>query len=140
METSSGSYLVANSSGVFKIANLRRGPSENSFDAAILSDVKLSHSHFISNGASTSLRAPSVVRAPVSIPDVDRNVPAPRRMMLRRSDFDIHGLSARCPGYQWLVHRNGNCKNHTEECPKRVEEAIGQSEEKKHACRTTKSS
>ena len=62
VETSSGSYLVANSSGVFEISSLRLGPSESPFDAAILSDVKLSHSHFISKGASTSLRAPSVVR------------------------------------------------------------------------------
>ena len=79
VETASGSYLVANKEGTFKIANIRRGPNESAFEKAILDEVTLSHSDYVSNGAATSMRTPQVVHAPIRAPDANRNVPVPRR-------------------------------------------------------------
>ena len=90
--------MVVNQDGMFNIANIRRGSNERAFDRNIIDDVKLSHSDYVSNGASTSLSAPSVGHAPIRMPDVNRNVPVPRRMMLRQADFNEHGLTVGCPG------------------------------------------
>ena len=94
VETSSGSYLVANQDGIFKIANTRRGPNESAFDKGNIDEAKLGHFVYVSNGASTSLRAPPVVRALICMPNVNRNVPVPRIIMLRQADFNGHGLTA----------------------------------------------
>ena len=45
--------------------------------------------------------------------------------MLRQSGFNAHGLTTRCKGCQWLAHKVGNSKNHTEDGRRRIEEAIG---------------
>ena len=129
VETASGSFLVANKEGTFKIANIRRGPNESAFEKAILDEVTLSHSDYVSNGAATSMRTPQVVHAPIRAPDASRNVPVPRRMMLRQSDFNEHGLTIGCPGCQYVTHEVGHTRNHTEECRRRIEEAIAKSEE-----------
>ena len=93
METASGSYLVANENEIFKIANIRRNTSDSSFDVEILKRVAVTHSDFVSNGAATSSRAPVVVSAPVHMPDSERNVPVPRRLMLRQTDYAKFGLA-----------------------------------------------
>ena len=131
VETSSGSYLVANGDGIFKVANIRRHTSDTSFDAGILETVAVTHSSYVSNGAASSNRRPVVVQAPIHMPDPERNVPVPRRIMLRQSDFAAHGFTAGCPGCEWLTHRVGHSRNHTEECRTRMEEAMAQSQEGK---------
>ena len=98
VETSSGSYLVANQDGIAKIANIRRGPNESVLDKSMIDEVQLGHSDYVSNGASTSLSAPPVVNAPIRMPNLNRNVPAPRKMMLRQTNVHEHGLTAECPG------------------------------------------
>ena len=118
-----------NQDGIFKIANIGRGPNESASDKNILDDVELSHSEYVSNGALTSRSASAVVHAPICMPDVNRNVPVPRRMMLRQADFNEHGLTAGCFGCQWLTHKVGNSSKHTEDRRKIIEEAIGKSEE-----------
>ena len=131
VETASGSYLIANGDGVFKVANIRRHTSDTAFDAGILDAVAVTHSSYVSNGASSSSRKPVVVQAPVHMPDPERNVPVPRRIMLRQSDFAAHGFTAGCPGCEWLTHKVGHSRNHTEQCRSRMEEAMAQSEEGK---------
>ena len=49
--------------------------------------------------------------------------------MLRQADFNRHGLTAGCPGCQWLTHKVGNYTNHAEDGRKLIEEAIGKREE-----------
>ena len=44
VETSSGRYLIANSDGVFKVANMRRYTSATSFDSGVLAQVSDTHS------------------------------------------------------------------------------------------------
>ena len=55
VEASNGSYLAVSQDWNFKIANTRRGPNDSAFDKSIIDDVQLSHSDYVSNGASTSL-------------------------------------------------------------------------------------
>ena len=131
VETASGSYLVANENGIFKIANIRRNTSESSFDAEILTRVSVTHSDFVSNGAATSSRAPVVVSAPVHMPDAERNVPVPRRLMLRQTDFAKFGFTAGCAGCEWYTHKIGHSKNHTEDCRTRIEAAVAESDDGK---------
>ena len=84
----------------------------------------MGHSDDVANGVSTSLRVPLVVQSPIRMPDVNRNVPVPRRMMLRQANFNEHGLTAGCPGCQWLTHKIGNSKNNTEDSQKLIEDAF----------------
>ena len=102
--------MVTNKDGIYNITNIRRGPNESAFDRGIIEEVKLGHSGYVSNGASTSLRAPPVVHVPIRMPDVNRNVPVPRRMMLRQADVNEHVLTAGCPGCQRPTHNVGNQK------------------------------
>ena len=83
--------------GFFEIFNIRRGPNESAFDKNTIDEVELSHSDYVSDGVSTFLGAPPVVHALIRMPYVNRNVPVPRRMMLRQADFNEHGLTVGCP-------------------------------------------
>ena len=91
----------------------------------------MTHSDFVSNGAATSSRTPVVVSAPVHMPDAERNVPVPRRLMLRQTDFAKFGFTAGCAGCEWLTHKIGHSRNHTEDCRTRIEAAVAESDEGK---------
>ena len=138
VETASGSYLVAGANGIFKVANLRRNTNDSAFDIEILDIVKSSHSEYVSNGASSTLRTPVVVRAPVSAPDPHRGVPEPRRIMLRQTDFTKFGFTAGCAGCEWLTHKVGHSRNHTEACRDRIMEELNATEEGRLRIKKTK--
>ena len=64
---------------------------------------------------------PVVVQPPAEV--------VPRRMMLRRGDFERHGYTAGCPGCLHYQIEGSARAGHTEECRKRIEEAIAASDD-----------
>ena len=132
VETCSGSYLVVNSDGIFKIANIRRLPDENAYDDKILKDVTKTFADYVSKGAAANpVRTTVVIGVSSANPDPLRSGPVPRRAMLRRADFTRFGLTAGCAGCQWIANPTGQSRNHTEECRMRIETELAGTEDGK---------
>ena len=122
--------MVANDSGIFKIANVRRLPDENAYDDRLLKDVNKPFAEYVANGAaSSSPKTPVVIGMPSMRPDSLRSGPVPRRTMLKRADFLRFGLTAGCAGCQWTANPIGQSRNHTEDCRSRIEDELAKTEE-----------
>ena len=119
-----GSYRIMSKDMVYQVSTTRAMNDEVSFSPDMLQDVVLEHQDYCRSGAS-SKRKTTVVFAPVAaVPDSTSRARVPRRAQLRKKDFDRHGLTAGCPGCEWISNPIGNSRNHSEDCRARLERVM----------------
>ena len=118
-------YLIGTHDDVYSCATMRRLQDDKAFDPSIIKQIDMRFSDYVIQGAGST---PTQVRPaepghPVPAPGGD---PVPRRAKLKPQDFERHGFTVGCPGCEQIQLKSSDRKSHTEQCRKRMEEALSQ--------------
>ncbi len=130
----SGEHLVGTTRGVFRVSTVMRRPADKRWSSSMLKAI----------GGTPETPVPGAPgrRIPVFAkkledPQPDQTVFIPakepeievRVAYIYRGDIDKHGPTPRCPGCAAALKGGKYRAKHTDECRKRFEELIGQTEE-----------
>ena len=122
---SSGEFIVGNKLGVWKTRTMRRRPAEERWNVENLELVGGVPWKASEEDKEDVLRGevPQAVRMDPEEEKEEEDIVVPRNIYLRKSDFETHGYSKDCKGCR-AVLRGAARTPHTEECRKRMMEAL----------------
>ena len=105
---------------------MRRMQDDRAFDSSMIKQIDMRFSDYVIQGATPIQVRPVEPGHPVPAPGGD---PVPRRAKLKPQDFDRHGFTVGCPGCEQIQLNSPDRKNHTEQCRRRMEEALSKTSE-----------
>ena len=130
-------YLVGTPDGVYAMSTVVRMRDDEAYDVTLARDFAVKYYDYIDNGVKPP---PSIVMARIHLaarnPDSAPVVLAygeyvPRRLAIRFQDLETHGFTAGCPGCAAAKARDGRRGAHTSECRARIEQLIGEDDDRK---------
>ena len=129
----SGEHLVGTSKGVFRCSHLMRRPADKRWSKEMLADIGGSPAMPVPGGSGR--RIPAFAKKhedksedkSVFVPTREEQ-PEVRAAYIYKSDVEEHGPTPKCPGCRALIGGKYRAK-HTDECRKRFQEILEQSEE-----------
>ncbi len=131
-----GEHLVGTARGVFRVCTVMRRPSDKRWSAQLLRDIGGSPAEPVPGAVGRRIpafakkfEAESSEKA-IFVPTKEVE-PEVRVAFIYKSDVDEHGPTPRCPGCR-AAAAGGKCRaRHTDECRKRFEEILTQTEKGK---------
>ena len=128
VESRSSEYLVISGEHVFKCPTIRRRAEGDNYRREAVNNIQADYWQYIRKGAST--RKVEILRDDnlgLKVPPAEPREYVPRRLVLRRGDFEKHGFTAgcnECSRYQTGIGARGP---HSSACRDRLEQALRES-------------
>ena len=121
-------HLIGCDQGIIKCDTFKRMPDNVAYDKACLETIKVGYRDFVLKGASSKM---TVTRTSDPLPrNPSESAPTihARRTRITPGDLREHGYTVGCPGCESIELNLGQRRGHTEECRRRIEEAMAESE------------
>ena len=127
IESISSEYLFLNTNGLFKCRTMKKLPRDRAFNPECFTEITFDIGGYIEKGARTTVEGRQGELAPEG--EQGNRAFAPRRVRLIPEDFRKNGFTVDCRGCIYFQDGVGTRAAHSEECRRRLEEAMKSSPE-----------
>jgi len=122
----SGEMIIGDGKGVWKTRSVSRKPIGERWDPATIDLVKHPPWSTSDDDPNRDGEMPDVTQMEMPVrerQEVEEEIVMPRRLYLKKGDFEKFGYTSRCPGCKAII-RGTRAVNHSDECRARMEKLL----------------